>query len=134
MPVKKLTVFIAKRVLICYILLSIIDVVLMTQRWFILVGMFLGVVISLIRFGSYGFVFTGIVLANSVAARKGFSVFSSLAIYVINQLVLIPVLYIAFKFNQYFFAGVFIGIMLLPFTIFINSLTEALGITHNDFE
>ena len=134
MPDRKLAVFIAKRVLICYILVSILDLVFMKQRWYILVGMFLGAVVSLIRFRSYGFVFGRIFLVNRVAAHKGISIIAGLSVFALNQLVLFPLLFIAYKYNVYFFAGVFTGILLLPFMLFVNCLTEAIGITHNNFE
>lgn len=134
MPNKKLVVFIAKRVLICYILVSIIVLILVEQKWIILAGLFLGAVISLIRFSSYGIVFERIFLANVTATRKGLSIVGSLAIFAINQLILVPLLFIAYKLNPYFFAGIFAGLLFLPFILFVNCLTEATGITHNNFE
>ncbi len=104
------------------------------QRWHILAGMFLGAVVALIRFGSYGFVFEKIFLANSAAPHKAFSVIGTLSVFVINQMVLLPLLLAAYMFSPYFFAGVLVGLMLLPLMLFINCLTEALKITHNNFE
>ncbi len=134
MPYRKLVVFIAKRVLICYIPMSIIDIALVKQRWIVLLGMLIGVFVSLIRFNSYGLVFERMFLANLEATRKGFSIIISLTIFIMNQLVLFFLLFIAYKVNPYLFAGIFTGVMLLPFMLFVNCLTEATGVTHNNFE
>ena len=55
----KLAIFIAKRVLIYYIILSIIDVLLLKDKWHILAGLSAGGVLSVLKFGSYAAVLNG---------------------------------------------------------------------------
>lgn len=131
---KKLAVFITKRVLICYMLVSIIDVVLVEQRWLALFGLTAGCALSILKFGSYSWVFGKIASLGTVAANKGTGAGLGILVFTFNQLFLLPILYLAYKYDIWFFTGFVAGILLVPFAIMINCLTEATGITHNNFE
>jgi hypothetical protein len=130
----KLERFVAKRSLIFFIILAILDIVLMQNRWFVLVGLVLGGIFSVLKFSSYSYVFSRIVIIASGNSPQNHSVRKSLIIFMINQLVLLPLLFIALKFNSWFSAGIVAGILFVPFALFINCITEPLGITHNNFE
>jgi hypothetical protein len=128
----RMAVFIAKRVLICYILLSIIDMIWIEQRWNVLIGLFLGGIFSTVKFGSYTWIINRITSINTPQTKNPAK--SSMLFFLVNQLVLLPVLLVAYFINFWFFTGIVAGILLVPFVIMINCVTEASGITHNNFE
>lgn len=130
----KLERFVAKRVLIVFILMAILDIVLMNQKWHVLVGMLLGGIFSLFKFSSYAFVFSKVIASAANNDRRNPAVKRSMLIFIINQLVLLPILYVSYKFNEWFFMGIVAGILLVPLVLIINSITEPLKITHNNFE
>lgn len=130
----KLEKFVAKRSLIFFIILAILDIVFISNKWYVLVGLILGGVFSNLKFSSYALVFSRILTPKSGNSQPNNFVGSSLILFILNQLVLIPILFIALKLNESFFAGIVAGILLVPFVIFINCITEPLKITHNNFE
>lgn len=127
----KMTCFMAKRVLLCFGILSIIDIIWFENRWFILAGLSAGGILSIVKFGSYVWIF-GRILSPSAAGRINAG--GSIAVFAMNQLILLPLLYLAYVLNHWFFAGVVAGILLVPLVIMINCITEATGITKNNFE
>lgn len=135
----KLANFVAKRVLICSVILSIIILVWLGQKWFALAGLLLGSALSIIKFGSYTWLFERILSAaanNSIATgskRKSSARLSMLG-FLANQIIVFPVLFAAYFLNQWFFAGITAGVLLVPFVIIVNCITEALKITSNNFE
>lgn len=130
----KLERFITKRVLICMILLSIIDIILLENRWFVLVGLIVGTILSITKFASNAWVFGGIFGTEQNNAQKKLAPVASVGMFAVNQLILLPLLFLAYFTNQGIFAGFVAGILLVPFVIMINSITEAFGITKNHFE
>lgn len=130
----KLASFIAKRVLICCILLSIIDLILLEHRWHVLVGLLLGSAFSVLKLSSYTWIFERIVHAATSTPQKTNSARSSMLGFLINQIILLPILFAAYFINQWFFTGIVVGILLVPFVIMINCVTETLKITNNNFE
>lgn len=130
----KMACFIAKRVLIWCSILSIIDIIWLKNRWYILVGLLIGGIISIVKFGSYIWVFKR-VFAPGIARNGGKAGASgSIVAFALNQIILFPLLYLAYILNHWFFAGVVSGILLVPFVIMINCITEVCGITKNNFE
>lgn len=130
----KLAIFIAKRVLICFILLSIIDVILLEQRWHVLVGLLAGSIFGVMKFGSYEWIFRRIISSALSPAQKSHSARSGMLGFLLNQIVIFPVLLAAYFLSRWFFAGIVAGILLVPFVIIVNCITEVLGITSNNFE
>jgi hypothetical protein len=128
----KMAIFIEKRVLICFILVSIIDIVWIQQRWSVLIGLFSGGIISTMRFGSNTWIINRIVSVNTPQSKNPAR--SSMLFFLVNQIILLPVLFTAYFINLWFFTGIVAGILLVPFVIMINCVTEASGITHNNFE
>lgn len=128
----KMLVFMAKRVLICCILLSIIDMIWMKQRWSILAGLIVGSIFSVVKFGSYTWVLSKVAAVDNAQIKKPAR--SSILVFFINQILLFPALLAAYFLNIWFFTGVVAGILLVPFAMMINCVTEASGISHNNFE
>ena len=126
----RLEKFIAKRVLIFFIVLAILVVVFFSHRFFILAGLTVGGVFSILRLNSLTAAFSRILLQN---VDKG-AVRIVVTRFVINSVIAIVLLAASLNFNQWFFGGVAAGIFLVPLVIIVNALTEASGITRNNFE
>lgn len=126
----KLKIFILKRVLILYILLSILDLLLVKERWYGLGGLTVGALYSVIRFGLLEYTFASMLLKN----RKTASIGSIVAISVFSIAALVTLLTLSIKLSIWFFTGAAVGILLVPAVIVINGITEALGISKNNFE
>lgn len=130
----KLERFIAKRSLIFFVILAILDIVLFKNRWYVLIGLLIGGIFSISKFSSYSLVFSRIIASESRNSHNSHAVRNSLIVFFINQIILLPLLFVAMKFNQWFFIGIVAGILLAPLVLFVNSITEPLKITHNNFE
>ena len=130
----KIEQFVAKKAVICLILMSIIDIITVDYRWLVLVGLFLGTILSVAKFGSYAWVFERICSTDQSGSSKRQSSGSSITVFMLNQLILLPLLFLAYFLNQWIFAGFVAGILIVPFVIMINNITEVLGITKNHFE
>ncbi|NJD03698.1 MAG: hypothetical protein FIA99_14135 [Ruminiclostridium sp.] len=130
----KLASFMVKRVFICFILLSVIDMVLLEFRWHVLAGLILGSFFGVLKFGGYAWIFEKIVSTIVNPAQKTSSAKIGLFGFLVNQLLVFPLLLAAYFLNKWFFAGIVTGVLLVPFVIMLNSMTEALKITRNNFE
>lgn len=126
----KLVVFILKRILTLYILLSIIDIIFMASRWLILTGLTIGAVFGALHLNSTAVLLERILPAGAphAAAR------TSLVRYVVTMVAALAILVASIELNPWIFAGEAAGILLLPFAIMVNGLTEGLGITHNKWQ
>jgi hypothetical protein len=129
-----LFIFIAKRVIIYYLLLAAADIVFIRQKWLLLIGLTAGAIFSLLRFGTNAAVYGGIPFAGAKIKVNNLSAGTVIVIYAINQIILLPLLFISYKAGMAFFEGVVAGILLVPLVLFINSITEAIRVTHNNFE
>lgn len=126
----KLEKFVAKRVLISFAILSILDLIFIHRRWIVLLGLSIGGAFGLLRFGSMVATFSNLICrtAKDAAVKK------SVLWYILNQGVLLILLATAAKFDLWLFAGLAAGILLVPFIMFIFGIAQGLGITHYDFE
>ncbi|MCX7709411.1 MAG: hypothetical protein N2484_06125 [Clostridia bacterium] len=125
--------FLAKRVLIISIIVAILDIVFFYHRFIILAGLATGTVFSLLRLNSYMTTFSRLLSQASQAGEKK-AVSKSITRFLINSALVILVLGASLNFSQDFFIGTLEGIFMVPLAIMINGITEALGITHNNFE
>ena len=127
----KLEKFIYKRVAIFFCLTSIVILIFSTQRWFIFFGFLVGTIYSLVKFS-----FTSAIYSRIVAEKQNNHYAAALSIlgFFVSQLVTLAILAMSIIFNLYFFAGITVGILHVPFILFVNSLTEGFGLTHNKFE
>jgi len=130
----KLERFLAKKAVICLMLMSIIDIIAVKNRWLVLIGLVVGAILSVAKFGSYAWAFRRIIGIDQGDSSKRVGPGSSITVYVLNQLILLPLLFLIYLLNHWIFAGFVAGILIVPFVIMINSITEVLGITKNNFE
>lgn len=131
---EKMAGFVIKRVLICWVLLSIIDIIWFEKRWHILVGLTIGGVLSVAKYNSYKWVFKKVLSPGFASFNEKASTGGSIMVFALNQIILLPLLFGAYYISQWIFAGVVAGILLVPLVIMINCVTEAFGITKNNFE
>lgn len=130
----KLANFIAKRVLICCILLSTIVLIWFEARWFTLSGLIFGSAYGVVKFGSFAWIFNRIGSSEASAVHKSKLAKEGMLGLLINQILIFPLLLAAYFLNHWFFTGFVAGILLVPFVLMLNSVTEALKITDNNFE
>lgn len=126
----KLDKFIAKRAAVLLIVLTAAGVLFFRgSRWLTLAGLFTGAFLSIGRFISKEWIFRKILKLNEKKAAA-----YSAAIIAISQLVLFPIIVLTYFINIWFFYGLIAGILVIPLVIMLNSITEAFGITKNNFE
>lgn len=122
--------FIKKRILIIYIALIIVSLIFFDARWIIVAGITLGLIFGLIKY---------IAVARFVAkilshAKEHFKLIVVFMRFSRLQLVTMLLMAVLAKINLWLLAGFVAGILAVPIIIMINSITEALGISHNYFQ
>lgn len=130
----KIEQFVAKKAVICLILLSIIDIIVIKNRWLVLTGLVVGTILSIVKFSGYAGVFRQICQTGRNTPPKSRTPIGSILVFILNQIILLPLLFLAYYLNQWLFAGFVAGILTVPFVLMVNSITEILGITKNHFE
>jgi len=130
----KIERFVANRVLIYMILVSIIDIVISDNRWLVLIGLILGTILSMVKFSSNALAFSGILCTDKSKASQKLSPCINIILFAISQLILLLLLFLTYFLNHWIFAGFVAGILIVPFIIMLNSVTEAFGFTKNHFE
>lgn len=126
--------FVLKRAVIYLLILSVIALLFFQNQRLILAGLTVGAAFSVGKFTSYAWVFGKTLCESQVALGRKPAAIGNMAAFIINQLILLPLLFLSYFFNHSFFAGFCAGILLVPLIILINSITEILGITKNHFE
>lgn len=114
--------------IILYLIAVILLLIFFRGRPIIIAGISLGVVLSIVRFSTNATSFIRLLSGTGETLGRGIKWF------VINSIVAFVVLAVSIKINLFFFGGVITGIFFVPIVIIINSITEAIGITHNNFE
>ena len=127
---KVLQCFIKTRIIIVYIVLIIISLTIFDNRWYIVIGLTCGSVFGILKFiGSSRFI------SNILSQReKNTSLARILVKFLSLQVVTVLFMVVSISVSLWSFLGVVAGILLIPLIILINSLTEALGISHNNFQ
>ena len=129
----KISIFFAKRVIVLFILLAIITLIFIQERWFALAGLSIGTFFGIVRFDSNARSLLKPIPNISKRTIKK-RIYIGLLIMIIGRLLILPLLFITFKIDEILFFGTTIGLLLVNFTLVINSFTETLGITNNHFE
>lgn len=130
----KLEKFILKRALIVFIILTIIDIVFINGKWFAFCGLLIGGLLSILKFSSYAWVFAKIITPEPENTQKKYSAGNAVIVFILNQVLLLPLMLVTLKINLMLFAGFVAGILLVHLILLMNCITEGLRITHNHFE
>ena len=129
----RLDKFILKRAAALFFVLATADIAFSgVGRWMILAGLSAGAIISTGRLCSNEWLFKKIFRLNQSDGKRAAA--GSMAAFTISQLVLIPVIVLAYLLSVWALYGFIAGILIIPIVIMINSITEAFGITKNNFE
>ncbi len=126
--------FLVKRVLMVTIMLVLIDLIFLSQRWFVLLGILVGSVLSIFKLDSYVLVFAKVISQSEGGGQYKYGTAKSVLNFIVNQIVVLVLLIITYKMSLWLFAGFVTGILSAPIVIMINGFTEAIKITHNNFE
>lgn len=130
MKAKALQCFIKTRIIIVYIVLLIISLILFDNRWNIVIGLTCGVVFGILKYiGASRFI-------SNILVQREEKLFLARILVKFLSLQVVNVLFMAvsISINLWVFLGVVAGILLIPLIILVNSLTEVLGISHNNFQ
>ena len=116
-----------RRAALTFLPLAGLAVYFLEQQWLALLGLLLGALLSVIRFLSHSWVF------HRVCRQVGGSVWMSISVFLLNQLILFLLLFGAFSLNIWLFWCLVAGTLLMPLVLLLNAATEALGLTKNGF-
>jgi fatty-acid desaturase len=131
----KLVVFTLKRALFLYPVALIICIIFATNKLSAFIGLTVGAVLSVLRL----YLSTEVMgRLNASTEREGsyrkHSTVKLVILQLINQFLILPLLFFAYLISKNFFAGFIAGVFIVPLVFMINSITEALGLTNNNFE
>ncbi len=121
---------ILKKAVIVFFIATILFALFFESRLFLLAGLAIGGIFSIIRLGSLVNVLSGLLIRNNTNNVT----MKSIASFLLTQILVAVLLFGSAMINIWLFIGVTAGILLVPTTIMINALTESFGITHNNFE
>ena len=130
----KLEKFMVKRVFVLIIILSIVDMIIMESKWLVLVGLMMGTILSIAKFSLNARIFSGNLCTHKSPILRKLSSSANIILFTIIQITLFLLLFLSYSLSPWIFAGFVAGVLLIPFAIMINSVTEALGLTKNHFE
>ncbi len=130
----KLEKFTATRAAMRFLVLSVADLIFLENRWLVLAGLFAGAVISVFKFVSCSWILRRAVDDERATLGKRKTVGLTFVVNMIYQsITLFSLLITYFLFGQWALAGLAAGILLVPFVMMGNAITETLGITKNGF-
>lgn len=129
MRLNSLEKFIAKRVLIIFGVLVILNLIFVSQRMYVMLGLIIGSVFGFMRFSSFGATISRLVLHDKSSTIK-----ETFIRYMVNHVAMIVLCAVSIKYSLWMFTGVIVGVLIIPGIIMINGITEGLGVTHNRFE
>lgn len=121
--------FIKIRVVVVYTFLIIVSLIFFSDRWYIVMGLTCGSIFGIMKYKATAKFISNILLqGEKTQYLKVFTKFLSL------QAVTVLLMAVSIRINMWSFYGTAAGLLLIPAIITVNSLTEALGISHNNFQ
>lgn len=121
--------FFVKRVCILYVVLIIVCFLSKHQRIPMIVALTLGVFFSLLRFG----LLEAVLKHVGSSGNKNLAIITNLVIYLISLVVLAVMFVSAIRIGVYTFIAALVGSLSIIVIIMINAITEALGISKNQY-
>jgi hypothetical protein len=122
--------FIKTRVIVVYIVLIIISLIFFDKRGNIVIGLTCGSVFGILKYIGTSRLISNILLLG----EKNFSLLKMFVKFLSTQTLTVLFMAVSISINKWSFLGVVAGILIIPLIILINSLTEALGLSHNNFQ
>lgn len=122
--------FLTVRTLIFLIILLVLDFAFIDKKWMTAAGLIIGSIIGILKFAFMSNYISAVLMQGEkrLSKRKLF------VKYLLVQFATILVLAVSILISIWLFFGVTAGILLLPFVILINIFTEALSLSHNNFQ
>ncbi|QNU66669.1 hypothetical protein EHE19_017770 [Ruminiclostridium herbifermentans] len=121
--------FFIKRVCILYILIIIVFFFSKYQKIPMIIALTLGSFFSLLRF----WLLESMIKYLSKNSNKTFAIVISLMFYVFGLIIIGIIVVLSLNFGIYTFIAALIGSLSIVIVTIINAITEALGITKNQF-
>jgi hypothetical protein len=122
--------FVVKRITLFALIGSAVSLIF-PSRWMIILGLMAGAGMSIFRFGGYAWIYGRITTGKEYNA--GSAAIKSVLIFLANQILLIVLLFGVYRIHHAMFVGLVIGVLFAALSLIINSITEALGLTKNQF-
>ncbi len=113
-----------------FLLLALLNLLFIQPKWPVLFGLLAGGAFSLLRLSSLASFLSRLLAKGDKSATQRKGVLN----YIIGQFAVVVLLTAAINLSVPLFAGTVAGVLLVPAVIFINSITEILKVTHNNFE
>ncbi len=121
--------FFVKRVVVFYAIALIICMVVRGPKLVMIVALTAGVLLSLLRFAVLEAAFKNLL---GLAGKKQ-SIIINLGIYLLNLVVIGVTVVISMQFGVNTLVAALVGILSVLIIVMINAVTEAFGITKNQF-
>ena len=121
--------FFVKRVSILYAVLIVVCFLINSQRIHMMISLTLGVIFSLLRFG----ILEAVLRYLGASGKKNLAMLVNLMIYLFSLVIVGVMVVVSMRFGIYTFLATLIGSLSTVIIIMINAITEALGITRNQF-
>lgn len=126
----KIEKFLIRRAAVLFILLAAADLAFLgSDRWPLLAGLAVGALFGACRLGCNHWIYTKV-----FHTAGGKTLAGSIAAFTAAELFLLPVVAIIYFFSVFALYGFIAGVLTVPAVIMVNSITEAFGITKNNFE
>lgn len=126
----KLDRFILRRAAVFLLLLSAADLVFLGKNsWLAFTGLLAGTLLSIVRLVGNEWLFKEVFKFNGGKAVAG-----SILVFTAIQLILLPIILLLYFLNTWILFGFVAGILAVPVIVMVNSITEAFGMTKNNFE
>lgn len=121
--------FFVKRVSVLYAVLIVVCFLIKSQRIHMMIFLTLGVIFSLLRFG----ILEAVLRYLGASGKKSLAILVNLMIYLFSLVIVGVMVVVSMRFGIYTFLATLIGSLSTVIIIMINAITEALGITRNQF-
>jgi hypothetical protein len=126
----KIEKFLVKRVLLLFVILEVVVILLMKDPQALSAGLFAGGIFSVLRLKAMADLLSRILFEKTTHRHAN----SSIAGFIIAQAAAALLLILALWIHNRAFIGAAAGILLVPAVVTVNSITEGLHFTNNNFE
>ncbi|HEY5582941.1 MAG TPA: hypothetical protein VIK78_00395 [Ruminiclostridium sp.] len=122
-------IFFVKRVCILYIVFFILCLLIKEQRISMLFALTAGILFSVLRFA----LLEAVLKLLGGGENKTIIIIINLVIYLFNLVIIGVMIVLAMQFGVLTLIATLVGTLSIPIIIMINAITEALGITKNQY-
>lgn len=117
------------RIVIVYMLLVITSLIFFDNRWNMVIGLTCGALVGILKY-----IALSKYISNILFKEQGKQYLRIFVNFLSLQAITILLMVFSIKISLWSFFGIVAGLLLIPAIITINSFTEALGMSHNNFQ